>query len=186
MRFIAIKTMIQQGMLCVHRLREDLKEERTACMMFVGGFLRRARRTVIAWMLLRWTRSGFTDGHRPAIARHDDQEGRVHRNDGASLWHGVFRAGCGLCHFPLILFGSFMDWGSYGFILLGAAAVLLLSVVTALRPDPVTKLYALKVGRWRDSGVVGRDILLRDHDEEICCYSSVYMCLYNRHCVCAN
>lgn len=32
MRFVAIKTVEQQGMLSVHRLREGLKEERTACI----------------------------------------------------------------------------------------------------------------------------------------------------------
>lgn len=32
MRFVAIKTVAQQGMLSVHRLREGLKEERTACI----------------------------------------------------------------------------------------------------------------------------------------------------------
>lgn len=32
MRFVPIKTVSQQGMLRVHRLREGLKEERTACI----------------------------------------------------------------------------------------------------------------------------------------------------------
>jgi transposase len=30
MRFVPVKTAAQQGVLCVHRLREGLKEERTA------------------------------------------------------------------------------------------------------------------------------------------------------------
>jgi transposase len=32
MHFIPPKTTVQQGLLCVHRLREGLKEERTACI----------------------------------------------------------------------------------------------------------------------------------------------------------
>ena len=39
MRFVAIKTASQQGMLCVHRLREGLKEERTACINRIRGLL---------------------------------------------------------------------------------------------------------------------------------------------------
>lgn len=39
MRFVAIKTVSQQGILSVHRLREGLKEERTACMNRIRGIL---------------------------------------------------------------------------------------------------------------------------------------------------
>lgn len=39
MRFVAIKTVAQQGMLCVHRLREGLKGERTACVNRIRGLL---------------------------------------------------------------------------------------------------------------------------------------------------
>jgi transposase len=39
MRFVAIKTVVQQGMLSVHRLREGLKQERTACTNRIRGIL---------------------------------------------------------------------------------------------------------------------------------------------------
>jgi transposase len=39
MRFVPIKTVSQQGMLCVHRLCEGLKEERTACINRIRGLL---------------------------------------------------------------------------------------------------------------------------------------------------
>lgn len=39
MRFVPIKTVSQQGMLCVHRLREGLKEERGACINRIRGLL---------------------------------------------------------------------------------------------------------------------------------------------------
>ena len=39
MNFVPPKTLTQQGMLCVHRLREALKEERTACMNRIRGLL---------------------------------------------------------------------------------------------------------------------------------------------------
>lgn len=39
MRFVPIKTASQQGMLCVHRLREGLKVERTACINRIRGLL---------------------------------------------------------------------------------------------------------------------------------------------------
>jgi transposase len=39
MRFVPIKTVAQQGMLCVHRLREGLKEDRTACINRIRGLL---------------------------------------------------------------------------------------------------------------------------------------------------
>jgi len=39
MRFVPIKTTVQQGLLCVHRLREGLKEERTACINRIRGML---------------------------------------------------------------------------------------------------------------------------------------------------
>jgi len=39
MRFVPIKSASQQGMLCVHRLREGLKEERTACINRIRGLL---------------------------------------------------------------------------------------------------------------------------------------------------
>jgi transposase len=38
-RFVPIKTIGQQGMLCVHRLREGLKTERTACINRIRGLL---------------------------------------------------------------------------------------------------------------------------------------------------
>ena len=37
MRFVPIKTIDQQGMLSVHRLRESLKTERTACINRIRG-----------------------------------------------------------------------------------------------------------------------------------------------------
>ncbi len=39
MRFIPIKSIDQQSMLCVHRLREGLKEDRTACINRIRGLL---------------------------------------------------------------------------------------------------------------------------------------------------
>lgn len=39
MNFVQPKTAAQQGMLCVHRLRESLKEERTACINRIRGLL---------------------------------------------------------------------------------------------------------------------------------------------------
>lgn len=39
MNFIPPKTLAQQGMLCVHRLREGFKEERTACINRIRGLL---------------------------------------------------------------------------------------------------------------------------------------------------
>ena len=39
MRFIPIKSVEQQSMLCVHRLREGLKEDRTACINRIRGLL---------------------------------------------------------------------------------------------------------------------------------------------------
>ena len=39
MRFVPEKTTAQQGLLCVHRLREGLKQERTACVNRIRGIL---------------------------------------------------------------------------------------------------------------------------------------------------
>lgn len=39
MHFVPIKTVDQQSMLCVHRLREGYKEERTACINRIRGLL---------------------------------------------------------------------------------------------------------------------------------------------------
>lgn len=39
MHFIPIKTIEQQSMLCIHRLREGFKEERTACTNRIRGLL---------------------------------------------------------------------------------------------------------------------------------------------------
>lgn len=39
MRFVPIKSTAQQSMLCVHRLREGLKQERTACINRIRGLL---------------------------------------------------------------------------------------------------------------------------------------------------
>lgn len=39
MRFVAVKTAAQQGVLAVHRLREGYKEERTACINRIRGLL---------------------------------------------------------------------------------------------------------------------------------------------------
>jgi len=39
MRFVAIKTQAQQGILCIHRMREGFKEERTACINRIRGLL---------------------------------------------------------------------------------------------------------------------------------------------------
>ena len=37
MRFIPVKSIEQQSMLCVHRLREGIKEDRTACINRIRG-----------------------------------------------------------------------------------------------------------------------------------------------------
>lgn len=39
MRFIPVKSIEQQSMLCVHRLREGIKQDRTACINRVRGLL---------------------------------------------------------------------------------------------------------------------------------------------------
>lgn len=39
MHFVPIKTIEQQGMLCIHRLREGFKEERNACTNRIRGLL---------------------------------------------------------------------------------------------------------------------------------------------------
>jgi len=39
MRFVPVKSCAQQGVLCVHRLREAYKEERTACISRIRGLL---------------------------------------------------------------------------------------------------------------------------------------------------
>ena len=39
MRLVPVKTSEQQGILCVHRLREGFKEERTACINRIRGLL---------------------------------------------------------------------------------------------------------------------------------------------------
>jgi len=39
MRFVPVKSVEQQSMLCVHRLREGLKGERTACISRIRGLL---------------------------------------------------------------------------------------------------------------------------------------------------
>ena len=39
MHFVPIKSIDQQSMLCIHRLREGFKEERTACMNRIRGLL---------------------------------------------------------------------------------------------------------------------------------------------------
>jgi transposase len=39
MRFIPVKSIEQQSMLCVHRLREGLKQDRTACINRIRGLL---------------------------------------------------------------------------------------------------------------------------------------------------
>jgi len=39
MRFIPVKSIEQQSMLCVHRVREGIKEDRTACISRIRGLL---------------------------------------------------------------------------------------------------------------------------------------------------
>jgi transposase len=39
MRFVPVKSIEQQSMLCVHRLREGIKEDRTACINRIRGLL---------------------------------------------------------------------------------------------------------------------------------------------------
>jgi transposase len=39
MHFVPVKSTVQQGLLCVHRLREGFKEERTACINRIRGML---------------------------------------------------------------------------------------------------------------------------------------------------
>lgn len=39
MRFVPVKTTVQQGILCVHRLRQGFKEDRTRCINRIRGML---------------------------------------------------------------------------------------------------------------------------------------------------
>jgi transposase len=39
MRFVPVKSVEQQSMLCVHRLREGIKADRTACINRIRGLL---------------------------------------------------------------------------------------------------------------------------------------------------
>ena len=39
MRFVPVKSVEQQSMLCVHRLREGFKADRTACINRIRGLL---------------------------------------------------------------------------------------------------------------------------------------------------
>src|SRR5690606_28823731 len=39
MRFVPVKSIEQQSMLCVHRLREGIKADRTACINRIRGLL---------------------------------------------------------------------------------------------------------------------------------------------------
>ena len=39
MRFVPVESVEQQSMLCAHRLREGLKEDRTACINRIRGLL---------------------------------------------------------------------------------------------------------------------------------------------------
>ena len=39
MHFVPVKSVQQQSMLCVHRLREGFKQERTACVNRIRGLL---------------------------------------------------------------------------------------------------------------------------------------------------
>ena len=39
MRFVPVKTCEQQGVMSLHRVREGLKEERTACINQIRGVL---------------------------------------------------------------------------------------------------------------------------------------------------
>ena len=44
MNFVPVKSVQQQSMLCVHRLREGFKQERTACVNRIRGLLARVWR----------------------------------------------------------------------------------------------------------------------------------------------
>ena len=63
MRFVPIKSLAQQGMLCVHRLREGLKEERTACINRIRGLLAEfgamALQAWHVWLLIKHGRIGL-------------------------------------------------------------------------------------------------------------------------------
>ena len=61
MCFVPPKTITQQGMLCVHRLREGLKEERTACMNRIRGLL--AEFGIVMPQSPRVLRERLTDTH---------------------------------------------------------------------------------------------------------------------------
>ena len=39
MRFVPVKSIEQQGVMAVHRVREGIKEERTACINRIRGLL---------------------------------------------------------------------------------------------------------------------------------------------------
>jgi transposase len=47
MHFVPIKTIEQQSMLCIHRLREGFKQERTVCTNRIRGLL--GEFGVVAW-----------------------------------------------------------------------------------------------------------------------------------------
>jgi hypothetical protein len=47
MRFVPVKSVEQQSMLCVHRLREGLKAERVACINRIRGLLAEFARTLV-------------------------------------------------------------------------------------------------------------------------------------------
>ena len=88
MHYVAIKTVAQQGMLCVHRLREGLKEERTACTNRIRGLL--AESGVVISQSPRVLREHLTDALEDAsndlaglarlvIRRRQEQPGWYHQ-----------------------------------------------------------------------------------------------------------
>ncbi len=59
MRFVAVKSTTQQGLLTLHRLREGLKNERTACLNRVRGLL--AEFGIVFGRSAQALRQGLTD-----------------------------------------------------------------------------------------------------------------------------
>ena len=57
MHFVPVKTIEQQSMLCVHRLREGFKAERTACINRIRGLLAEVSASCSRKAPPRWIRS---------------------------------------------------------------------------------------------------------------------------------
>jgi len=61
MHCVPVKTTVQQGLLCVHRLREGFKEERTACINRIRVFILQFRyREFMADQKLNFVNGAFS------------------------------------------------------------------------------------------------------------------------------